>query len=277
MVDPSSKPHYQPNRTPARRVKKIVDLRIRLRLGPIEIADRLGMAASTVHAVLVCWRLNRLTHLDRITGEPIRRYERDHPGELLHMDVKKLGKVPDGGWRYVGRQQGGKNRAATSAGTGAAKSIYRQPLIGTCCLHTVIDDHSRVAYVEARDDETKDTAVEVLRNAIAWFAARGVTVERVLTDNGGCYRSHLWRDTCTELGIKHKRTRPYRPQTNGKIERFHRTLAQGWAFKKFYPSQADRLAALPGWIHFYNHHRPHSAIGKAAPITRLNNLPGQYT
>lgn len=128
MVDPSSTPHYQPNRTPARRVKKIVDLRIRLRLGPIEIADRLGVAASIVHAVLVRWRLNRLTHLDRITGEPIRRYERERPGELLHMDVKKLGKVPDGGWRYVGRQQGGKNRAATSAGTGAAKSIYRQPL-----------------------------------------------------------------------------------------------------------------------------------------------------
>ena len=218
MLDRSSKPRHQPNRTPTRRVKKIVDLRIRLRLGPIEIADRLGMAASTVHAVLVRCRLNRLTHLDRITGEPIRRYERDRPGELLHMDVKKLGKVPDGGgWRYVGRQQGLRNRAATSARTGAAKSIYRQPLIGTCYLHTVIDDHSRVAYVEARDDETKDTAVEVLRNAVAWFADRGVTVERVLTDNGGCYRSHLWRDTCDELGIKHKRTRPYRPQTNGKI------------------------------------------------------------
>lgn len=278
MVDRSSTPHYQPNRTPARRVKKIVDLRVRLRLGPIEIADRLGMAASTVHAVLVRWRLNRLTHLDRITGEPIRRYERDHPGSLVHVDVKKIGNIPDGGgWRYVGRQQGSKNRAATSARTGATKSIYRQPLIGTCYLHTVIDDHSRVAYVEARDDETKDTDVEVLRNAIAWFAARGITVERVLTDNGGCYRSHLWRDTCTELGIKHKRTRPYRPQTNGKIERFHRTLAQGWAFKKFDPSKADRLAALPGWIHTYTHHRPHSACSNHPPITRLTNLPDQYT
>lgn len=160
MVDPSSTPHYQPNRTPVRRVKKIVDLRIRLRLGPIEIADRLGVAASIVHAVLVRWRLNRLTHLDRITGEPIRRYERERPGEVLHMDVKKLGKVPDGGWRYVGCQHGGKNRAATSAGTGAAKSIDRQPLIGTCDLHTVIDDHSRVAYLEAHDDETTETAVE---------------------------------------------------------------------------------------------------------------------
>lgn len=246
MLDCSSKPHHQPNRTPSRLVKKIVDLRIRLPLGPIEIADRLRMAASTVHAVLVRCRLNQLTHLDRITGEPIRGYQQGRPGELFHMDVKKLGKVPDGGgWRYVGRQQGGRNRAVTSARSGAAKSISRQPLIGTCYLHTVIDDHSRVAYVEARDDETKDTAVEVLRNAVAWFAARGVTIERVPIDNGGCYRSHLWRDTCAELGIKHKRTRPYRPQTNGKIERFHRTLAESWAFKKFYPSEADRLAALP--------------------------------
>ena len=150
-------------------------------------------------------------------------------------------------------------------------------MIGTCYLHTVIDDHSRVAYVEARDDETKQTAVEVLRNAVAWFAERGVTIERVLTDNGGCYRSHLWRETCHELGIVHKRTRPYRPQTNGKIERFHRTLAEGWAFTKFYSSDAQRLAALPGWVHTYNHHRPHSAIGKQPPITRLDNLAGHHT
>lgn len=223
-------------------------------------------------------RLNRLSHIERVTGEPIRRYERDRPGELLHIDVKKLGRVPDGGgWRYVGRQQGGRNRAATSARTGAPKSVHRQPLIGTCYLHTVIDDHSRVAYVEARDDETKQTAVEVLRNAVAWFAERGVTIERVLTDNGGCYRSHLWRETCHELGIVHKRTRPYRPQTNGKIERFHRTLAEGWAFTKFYSSDAQRLAALPGWVHTYNHHRPHSAIGKQPPITRLDNLAGHHS
>jgi len=128
------------------------------------------MASSTVHAVLVRCRLNRLTHLDRATGEPIRRYEHEHPGDLVHMDVKKLGRVPDGGgWRYVGREQGGRNRAATSARTGA----YRQPLIGTCFLHTVIDDHSRVAYVEARDDETKKTATEVLRNAAGWSPPAG--------------------------------------------------------------------------------------------------------
>ena len=275
MVDRSSRPHRQPNRTRLPLVRKVVHLRWKQRLGPVEIGDRLGMPASTVHAVLVRCRLNRLSHIDRVTGEPIRRYEHEHPGDLIHVDVKKIGKVPDGGgWRYVGRQQGSKNRAAT---LDKSRSKHRNPLIGTCYLHTVIDDHSRVAYVEARDDETKETATEVLRNAVAWFAERGVTVQRVLSDNGSCYKSHLWRDTCTDLGITAKKTRPYRPQTNGKIERFHRTLAEGWAFKKFYNSESARLAALPAWVHNYNHHRPHSAIGKRSPITRLDNLAGHHT
>jgi transposase InsO family protein len=278
MVDRSSAPHRQPNRTPAPVVRKIVHLRWKQRLGPVEIADRLEMASSTVHAVLVRCRINRLTHVDRATGEPIRRYEHDRPGDLIHVDVKKLGKVPDGGgWRYVGKQQGEKNRSATVTRTGAPRSKRRAPLIGTCYLHTVIDDHSRVAYVEAHDDETKQTATQVLTNAVAWFADRGVTVTRVLSDNGSCYKSHLWHETCADLGITVKKTRPYRPQTNGKIERFHRTLAEGWAFKKFYNSESARLAALPAWVHDYNHHRPHSAIGKAAPITRLNNLPGHHS
>ncbi len=275
MVDRSSRPHHQPNRTPAPVVRKIVHLRWKQRLGPIQIGDRLGVPASTVHAVLVRCRLNRLSHVDRSTGESIRRYEHEHPGDLLHMDVKKLGRVPDGGgWRYVGRQKGKANRIATA---GKPRSRWHNVLIGTCFLHTVIDDHSRVAYVEARNDETRETASDVLRNAVAWFAERGVTVQRVLTDNGGCYRSILWRDTCAELGITHKRTRPYRPQTNGKIERFHRTLVEGWAFKKFYNSDSARMAALPAWIHEYNRHRPHSAVGKAAPITRLNNMAGHHS
>jgi transposase InsO family protein len=275
MVDRSSAPRRQPNRTPAPVVRKIVHLRWKQRLGPVEIGDRLGIASSTVHAVLVRCGINRLSHIDRATGEPIRRYEHEKPGDLLHVDVKKLGKVPDGGgWRYVGRQQGRKNRAATPD---KPRNQYRNPLIGTCYLHTVIDDHSRVAYVEARDDETKETATEVLANAVAWFAERGVTVNRVLSDNGSCYKSNLWKQTCSDLGITPKKTRPYRPQTNGKIERFHRTLAEGWAFKKFYNSESARLAALPAWVHEYNHHRPHSAIGKAAPITRLDNLAGHHT
>ena len=155
MIDRSSAPHRQPNRTPAPVVRKIVHLRWKQRLGPVEIGDQLGLPSSTVHAVLVRCRLNRLTHVDRATGEPIRRYEHQKPGDLIHVDVKKLGKVPDGGgWRYVGKQQGGKNRSATVARTGAPRNRHYNPVIGTCYLHTVIDDHSRVAYVEAHDDET---------------------------------------------------------------------------------------------------------------------------
>jgi transposase InsO family protein len=143
-------------------------------------------------------------------------------------------------------------------------------------VHTVLDDHSRVAYAEVHDDETAATATVVLCRAVAWFALRGVIVLRVLSDNGSAYRSHLWRDTCTELGITPKRTRPYRPQTNGKIERFHRTLGDRWAFSRHYLSESERRDALPGWLHEYNHHRSHTAIGRRAPITRLTNVPGQY-
>ena len=275
MTDRSSRPHRHPNRTPQARVKKVVHLRWKQRLSPIEIGTKLGMPASTVHAVLVRCRLNRLSHVDRRTGEPVRRYEHDSPGAMIHVDVKKLGNVPEGGgWRYVGRQQGNQNRAATP---GKARNKHRGPLIGTAFVHAVIDDHSRIAYAEIHDDETAATAVAVLRRATAWFAARGVTVQRVLSDNGSAYRSHAWRDACAELGITPKKTRPYRPQTNGKIERFHRTLAAGWAFRRFYAREADRRRALPAWLHHYNHHRPHSAIGKVPPITRLTNLPGQYS
>ena len=144
-------------------------------------------------------------------------------------------------------------------------------------MHTVLDDHSRVAYAEIHDDESAATAAQVLRNAVDWLAERGVVVQRVLSDNGSAYRSHLWHHTCLELGITPKRTRPYRPQTNGKIERFHRSLADGWAFKKLYTSESARRAALPAWIHFYNHHRPHTAIGKAPPISRLDHLAGHHT
>jgi len=275
MNDASSRPRRSPNRTPAPVVRKIVHLRWKQRLGPVQIADRVGCAPSTVHAVLVRCRLNRLTHVDRATGEPIRRYEHPHPGAMLHVDVKKLGNVPDGGgWRFLGRQAGDRNRQATP---GKPKNKWHNPKIGTAFVHTVLDDHSRVAYAEIHDDETAATATAVLRNAVAWFAERGVVIERVLSDNGSAYKAHLWRDTCAELGITVKKTRPYRPQTNGKIERFHRTLADGWAFKKFYNTESARRAALPAWIHHYNHHRPHTAIGGSAPISRLTNLSDQYS
>jgi transposase InsO family protein len=273
MADRSSRPHRCPRRTPAPLVRKIVHLRWKKRLGPVAIADRLGLAPSTVHAVLVRCRINRLSHIDRRTGEPIRRYEHDTPGSLLHVDVKKLGNIPDGGgWRYVGRAQGKRHRAAT---TSAGRSAHRDPVLGTAFVHTVLDDHSRVAYAEIHDDETATTAIGVLRRAVAWFAARDVTVQRVLSDNGSAYRSHAWRAACAELGIKAKRTRPYRPQTNGKIERFHRTLADGWAFARMFGSESARRKALPAWLHEYNHHRPHTAIGNRPPITRLTNLSEQ--
>jgi transposase InsO family protein len=277
MDDASSRPHRSPYRTPQPVVRRIVHLRWKHRLGPVQIADRVGLAPSTVHAVLVRCGLNRLTHVDRATGEPIRRYEHPYPGALIHVDVKKLGNIPDGGgWRYRGRRQGDQNRLATKARTGAKTTNYN-PKVGTAYVHTVLDDHSRVAYAEIHNDETAATAAGVLHRAVSWFADRGVSVERVLSDNGSPYRSFLWRDTCAELGITHKRTRPYRPQTNGKIERFHRTLADGWAFKKLYNTESARRAALPAWIHHYNHHRPHTAIGTSTPISRLTNLTDQYS
>ena len=274
MADRSSRPHEMPTKTPPGTVRRIVALRWRHRLGPAQIGGQLGLPSSTVHAVLVRCRINRLSRIDRLLGEPARRYEHDHPGAMIHVDVTKFGNIPDGGGhRAVGRQQGARNKRDTP---GLPRGADRKPRTGTSFLHTVIDDHSRVAYVEICTDEKADTATGVLRRAIAWFADRGVTVEKVLSDNGSAYRSHAWRDTCTELGITHKRTRPYRPQTNGKIERFHRTLADGWAYARFYSSETERRTALPGWIHFYNHHRHQSAVG-APPITRLNNLPGHHT
>jgi transposase InsO family protein len=275
MADRSSRPQHSPTKTRPDLVRKVVHLRWKKRLGPVGIGARLGMPASTVHAVLTRCRLNRLHHVDVRTGEPVRRYEDEKPGDLIHVDVKKIGNIPNGGgWRYVGREQGGKNRRTTP---GTTRNRHHHELLGTAFVHTVIDDHSRVAYAEIHSDEKAETAVGVLKRAVSWFADRGVTVERVLSDNGSAYKSHLWRDTCAELGIKVKKTRPYRPQTNGKIERFHRTLADGWAFSRHYNTESARRAALPGWLHEYNHHRPHTAIGGKPPITRLTNLPGQYT
>jgi len=278
MSDRSSRPHQHPNKTPRVVVKRIVHLRIKKRLGPVQLAGRLGMPASTVHAVLTRCRLNRLSHVDVKTGEPARRYEHEKPGALIHVDVKKLGNIPDGGgWRFVGRSQGMRNRSATALRTGR-RGIAGDMTTGHAFVHTVIDDHSRVAYAEIHDDEKAATAIGVLQRAVSWFADHGVTVERVLSDNGSAYRSHAWRHACNDLGIRPKFTRPRRPQTNGKIERFHRTLADGWAHSRHYRSESARRAALPAWLHFYNQHRPHTAIGKAAPITRISsNVPGHYS
>ena len=191
MADRSSRPRSCPTKTPPCVVRQIVALRWRKRLGPVQIAGRLGIAASTVHAVLVGCRINRLCRIDRVTGEPIRRYEHDHPGSLIHVDVTRFGNIPDGGgWRYVGKQQGNRNRATTVARTGAPRSRVHAPLLGTSYVHTVIDDHSRVAYAEICHDEKAATATAVLRRAVAWFTERDVTVERVLSDNRSAYKPH---------------------------------------------------------------------------------------
>jgi transposase-like protein len=193
MVDRSSRPHRSPTKTPEQLTRQIVRLRWRKRLGPVQIAGRLGIAASTAHAVLTRCRINRLSHIDRVTGEPIRRYEHDHPGSLIHVDVTKFGNIPDGGGhRFVGRPRGKSNRAATARRTGERDRHYGARL-GTAYLHTVIDDHSRVAYAEICTDETAATAIGVLERAVAWFADRGVTVERVLSDIQARWRSGgLW-------------------------------------------------------------------------------------
>jgi transposase InsO family protein len=276
MADRSSRPHTSPTKTSPAVMRRIVDLRWRKRLGPVQLGGRLGLPASTVHAVLTRCRINRLSHIDRVTGEPLRRYEHAHPGSLIHVDVTKFANIPDGGGhRFVSRQQSKRNGVVTAQRTGERGKRYR-PKIGIAFVHTVIDDHSRIAYAEICTDEKAVTAIAVLRRAVAWFAERGVLVERVLSDNGSAYRSYAWRDACTELRITPKRTRPYRPQTNGKIERFHRTLADGWAYARLYESTEQRDAELPDWLHFYNYHRAHSAIGSQPPVTRLTNLPGHH-
>ena len=275
MHDRSSKPRHSPNRTAPKVVKRCVSLPMRLREGPVQLACRLEIAPSTVHRILTTCHLNRLTHVDRATGEPIRRYEHERPGSLVHVDVKKVGNIPDGGgWRFVGRRQGDKNRAATP---GKPKSKWHNPKMGHAFIHSVIDDYSRVVYSEIHDDETALTATAVLIRATDWFNQRGVAVERVLSDNGAAYKSRLWHQTCDQLGVTVKKTRPYRPQTNGKIERFHRTLADGWAYARCYTSEAERRDALEGWLHYYNHHRPHTACGNQPPLSRLTNVPGQYS
>jgi transposase InsO family protein len=276
MVDRSSRPRTSPTRTAPAVVRHIVKLRWRRRLGPVQIAGQLAVPASTVHAVLTRCRINRLSHIDRVTGEPLRRYEHAHPGSLIHVDVTKFANIPDGGGhKFMTRQQSSHNARQTAQRTGERNHRY-QPRIGIAFVHTVIDDHSRMAYAEICTDEKAVTAIGVLRRAAAWFGEHGVTVERVLSDNGSAYMSYAWRDACAELHIIPKRTRPYRPQTNGKIERFHRTLADGWAYARLYESTEQRNTALPGWLHFYNHHRAHSAIGGQPPVTRLTNLPGHH-
>jgi transposase InsO family protein len=219
MQDRPSRPHHSPNRTPAPLVRRIAHLRWKQRLGPAQIGPQVGLAASTVHRVLVRCRISRLAHLDRATGQavrdPVRRYEHPSPGALVHIDIKKLGNIPaGGGHRQLGRPAGKRNTQRDRSS--GKRSRHHHPLHGHGFIHAAVDDHSRLAYAEIHPDEQGATAAGFLERAVAWYATRGITIQRVLTDNGGCYRSHLWRDTCQSLGIAPRRTRPYRPQTNGR-------------------------------------------------------------
>ncbi|WP_283611191.1 IS481 family transposase [Mycolicibacterium poriferae] len=275
MSDRSSRPHRSPNQTPLRTERRIIKVRVIRRWGPARIAYLLGLNVSTVQRVLCRYGLAKLRWLDRATGRVIRRMESATCGDLVHVDVKKLGKIPaGGGWRMLGRASGARN-------SGADKSIGTRPHHGSGArgyhyLHTAIDAHSRLAYTELLADERKETAAAFWLRANAWFRDEcGFDVQSVLTDNGPCYRSHSFRDALN--GIRHRRTRPYRPQTNGKVERFHRTLADEWAYARLYTSDADRCQEFPHWLHTYNHHRGHTALGGQPPASRVPNLSGQYT
>jgi transposase InsO family protein len=273
LLDRSSAPHRVHNATPPERIEAIAALR-RLRLTGPEIAELLGMATSTVSAVLARIGLGRLSRLG--PPEPVRRYERGRAGELIHIDVKKLGRIgPNGaGHRVTGRKIG--NRTATDA----AGRVRRQ--VGWECVHVCVDDATRLAYAEVLPDERTPTVIGFLRRAIAFYRSHGITVERLMTDNGSAYRSTAHALACRALDVRHIRTRPYRPQTNGKAERFIRTMLREWAYAAVYGSSPERAAALSGWLERYNSRRRHGALGHRPPIHRLrelqgNNVAGIYT
>lgn len=262
LRDRSSRPLTCPHQTPARVERRIVALRQSRRLGPARLAGIVGMPASTVHRVLVRHGVNRLGWMDRPTGRVIRRIETSRCGELVHIDVKKLARVPDGG---------GHKKLGRTSEVRRRQVLYRA---GYTHIHTAIDAYSRLAYSEFAGPETAQNCVGFLGRAVAWFAAQGITVERILTDNGVGYRNYRWHDRCDELGIIHTRTRPYRPATNGKVERFNRTLLDEWAYARLWKSDASRARTLDRFLHRYNHHRHHTAIG-GPPANRVTNLAGQ--
>ena len=238
-----------PGRVCPEREAVIAELRGQVRMNAVQIAEQLGMSERTVRAVIRRLGLSKLAPLEQ--PEPANRYERPLPGELIHIDVKKLGKIGRPGHRVHG------NRTTRSRG------------IGWEFVHVCVDDCTRLAYVEVLDDERKETVTAFLRRAVAWFADQGVAVERVMTDNGSGYRSKLHRNACQALGIRHLFTRPYRPRTNGKAERFIRTLVDGWAYKCPYPTSAQRRAALPAFLTRYNTQRPHRSLNRQTPLQRL--------
>ncbi len=260
LRDRSSRPHRSPMRLSPARERAILARRQATLEGPHRIAWALGEAPATVHRVLRRLGAPRLRDLDRPTRTVV-RYERERPGELVHVDIKKQGKIPEGGgWRIHGRAaMPGRHRGD-----------------GYDFIHAAVDDRSRVAYAEILPDERKETASAFITRAFGFFAERGITVERVLTDNGGCYRSREFARTLADAGVAHRRTRPYRPQTNGKVERFNLTLKWEWAYARIYDSNESRTQELERWLHTYNYHRPHMAHAGRPPISVVNNVPRKH-
>ena len=265
LFDRSSAPKRIPHKTPPEHVKEIVRLR-RLRMTAAQIATALQMALSTVSAVLKRVGLGKRSRLD--PPEPPNRYERRRPGELIHIDIKKLGRILKPGHRVTGDRRG---KASTSRG---GKTVR---LAGWEFVHVAIDDHSRLAYAEVLADEKGPTAVGFLKRAVEFYAGYGVKVERVMTDNGSAYVSRVHATACRELQLRHLRTRPYRPRTNGKAERFIQTLQREWAYGRVFQTSAHRTAALEPWLTHYNFKRPHGALSHKPPGTRLTNAPRNYS
>jgi transposase InsO family protein len=260
LVDRPSVPRLVPHKTPPDRVAAVCRLR-RLRLTAVEIAEQLAMPVSTVCAVLAREGLGKLSRLE--PPEPTNRYERGAAGELIHIDIKRLGKIARPGHRVLGGQ--------ARARPGYHRKAHQ---LGWEYLHVAVDDYSRLAYAEVLDDQTATSAIAFLRRALRFFASHRITVERVMTDNGSAYVSGAHRIACHQLGVRHLRTRPYRPRTNGKAERLIQTLLRRWAYRRTYHSSAERTAALQPWLHHYNHTRPHGSLNKQPPISRLTKAPG---
>jgi transposase InsO family protein len=255
LRDRSSTPRRQPRRLSADAEREIVAIRHQTQAGPVVIGVITRRPASTVGKVLRRWGCSRLP---RPVRDPIRRYERERPGELIHVDTKKLGRFHVVGKRVL------------------KDDINRSRRAGWQHLHVAIDDHSRLAYTEVLAGQDKQACAAFLRRAVAWYADQGITVERVLSDNAKAYHSHLWRQTCQQLGIQRRYTRPYTPRTNGKAEALIKTMLREWAYRHAYPTSGHRAKALAGWTRWYNRHRPHGSLEGKPPISRVSHLRGQY-